>query len=388
MLALIKKRDKLRQEVAELERTTKVLHDSLIETQDSVLEKEKTLRKHKAEFRDVKRSSHLLSLAKKNTEEQSNTLKKSTQELEKQMKNLSPTLSKEADLERYRIDIENMGKLMQNSLNELLNEEPNIEKINSTKFTIGNNLASLLQAVPRPIFMKLIEEHQASEISAMKEKMQAISSCEDNIPEFIPENFQPLQKLLYELSWFYADTRARAKKTMNDAAVLKDELTELKSRVINRLGCVFKDDPEKLAEEQKLFELEIQVAQRKGAVEAMRSQLANLDDFCLQHEARQLEIEQKIATIERNSRLSDQLTALICTLARKRADTSKHVQQLVNQSQKLVTDDILPMLSKLDENIERSKHNFQKELDVYKELKPSQLFTVRLQKYVTMFARL
>ena len=356
----------------------------MVETQESSQEQEKKLKLQETEFRDLKRSSLLLGSAKSKVEEQAKSLRKSSLELEKHLNYLGPSLSNEADLERYRIDIENMSKLMQNSLNELLDDEPSLEKINATKFTIGNNLASLLQAIPRPVFMKLIEDHQASEISLTQQKLRALPLQDDITPDFIPENFQPLQKLLYEVSWVYADTRARARKARKSAASSRSELAELKSQILCRINDNFKDDSEKLLNEQKFFELEIQVALKKGAVDALRLQVEELDEFCLQHEARQLEIEQKIATIERNSRLSDQLTALICTMVRKRADNAKVVQQLTNQSRKIVNEDILPLLTKLKENIQLSKNNFDKELESYQQLKPSQLLNVRLAEYVNL----
>lgn len=382
-LALMRQREMLKEEIAELKKTTNVLHDSLVESKLLVQQKEKELRNQQLTFRDLKRSSYLLNLVRTNTEHKVQSLNKTSIELEKHFQSFSPALEKEADLERYKIDVENMSKLMKNSLSELLNEEPNIEKLSATKMTVGNNLASLLEALPRRLFMKLIQEQQQTEISSNSDKDSSSSPDQKNAAfEFIPENSkaQPLQKLLHELSWVKADTRARADKARSQISTLSNELDQLKSQVLQRLILLSDGDEHKLAIGQKLLEMEIQVASRKSAVDALRTNLEELDNFCSRYEARQAEIEQKIITIERNSRLSDHLTALTCTLARKRANNPRLVQQFANQSQKIVNEEINTICKELGEKIQLSKSNIEKELEICRQLKPSQLFNVQMEK--------
>lgn len=369
-------------EVAELKKSNSVLHESLIESRLSIQEKEKILKSQQFVFRDLKRSSHLLTLVKNSVDIKIKSLHKSTAELEKHLQLLAPSLEKGTDLERYKIDLENMSKLMQDSLNELLNEEPNIDKINSTKMGVGNNLATLLETLPRPLLMRLIQEQQESEISQQKQNGSAVPTQNNVTPDINQQtnNSQPLQKLLYELSWAYADTRARAETAKAKVDFMKSELALKKSQLFQRLNLFYNGDEKKIGIARKLIEMEIQVASRKSTVDTLRKNLEELDSFCSRYEARQAEIEEKIATIERNSRLSDHLTALICTLARKRANHSRIIQQLASQSQKLVKEDIKTYQDKLNESIKLSKLSLESEIDIYREFKPSELFYVRISK--------
>ena len=198
---------------------------------------------------------------KSNAEDCVKLLNQTTKEVEKHLQSLSPQIENEGDLERYKIDIENMCKLMQNSLNELLKEEPNIEKINATKMTVGNNLATLLETLPHPLFMKLIQEQQTTEISSRNQKDLMIPTQNNIALDFIPDNVEPLQKLLCDLSWFYIDTQTRAKNAKEKAETLKKELIEVKAEILRCLNTNFgAEDPKLVAEHLKLIETEIQVA--------------------------------------------------------------------------------------------------------------------------------
>ena len=338
------------------------------------------MRNQQLVFRDLKRSSHLLNLVKSNAEADVKSLKQTTSELEKNLKSLTPELENESDLERYKIDVANMCKLMQDSLNELLKEEPNIENVNATKMAVGNSLATLLETLPHSLFMKLIQEQQAAEISSWNRKDFSLPTQTTLALDFIPENVQPLQKLLYELSWYNADIRARAETAMNVALSLKKELAQLTSQTFQRLDILFDGEDNKIATARKLVEMEIQVAKRKGAIEALRKNQDEMENFCTRYEVRQAEIEQKIDTIERNSRLSDHLTALICTLARKRANNPCLVQQLASQSQRIVKEDICGIQNTLSKTIQLSKCNIEKELELYRQVRPSQLFVVNVER--------
>lgn len=317
-----------------------------------------------------------------NAEDCVKLLNQTTKEVEKHLQSLAPQIENEGDLERYKIDIENMCKLMQNSLNELLKEEPNIEKINATKMTVGNNLATLLETLPHPLFMKLIQEQQATEISSRNQKDLMIPTQNNIALDFIPDNVEPLQKLLYDLSWTYTDTQTRAKNAKEKAETLKKELIEVKAEILRCLNTNFgAEDPKLVAEHLKLIETEIQVAMRKGAIDGLRNILEESENFCTRYEARQADIEQKIVTIERNSRLSDHLTAIICTLARKRANNPNLLQQLANQSLRMVNEDFVAIHNTLSKTIQASKGNIiEKELELYQQLKPSQLFNVTVDK--------
>ena len=109
-LKLISQRDKLRQEIAELKKTTSVLHESLTGSKISVQDKEQELRKQQLAFRDFKRSSVILGSVKSNAEDCVKLLNQTTKEVEKHLQSLSPQIENEGDLERYKIDIENMCK--------------------------------------------------------------------------------------------------------------------------------------------------------------------------------------------------------------------------------------------------------------------------------------
>lgn len=340
------------------------------------------MRKQQLAFRDFKRSSVLLGSVKNNAEDSVKLFNQTTREVKKHLQSLAPEIGNETDLERYKIDIENMCKLMQNSLNELLKEEPNIEKINGTKMAVGNHLATLLETLPHPLFMKLIQEQQAAEISSRNQKEFMTPTQNDTALDFIPDNVEPLQKLLCDLSWTYTDTQTRAKNAKEKSEALKKELAEVKAEILQTLNTRFDaEDPKLAAAHLKQIETEIQVAKQKGAIDGLRKILEELEDFCTCYEARQADIEQKIVTIEGNSRLSDHLTAIICTLARKRANNPNLLQQLANQSLRMVNDELVAIHNTLDKTIKASKGNIiEKELELYQQLKPSQLFNSNVDK--------
>jgi len=353
-----------------------------MESKTTAQEKEQELRKQEHAFRDFKRSSVLLSLVKSNIEENVTLFNQTTREVKKHLQSLAPKIGNETDLERYKIDIENMCKLMQNSLNELLNEEPNLEKINATKMAVGNQLATLLETLPHPLFMKLIQEQQAAEISSRNQK-ELMTPTQDNAAlDFIPDNIEPLQKLLCDLSWTYTDTQTRAKNAKEKSEALKKELAEVKAEILRTLNTRFgAEDPKLGAAHLKQIETEIQVARQKGAIDGLRKILEELENFCTCYEARQADIEQKIVTIEANSRLSDHLTAIICTLARKRANNPNLVQQLANNSLRMVNEDLVGIHNTLNKTIQTSKGNMiEKEIELYQQLKPGQLFNSSVDK--------
>ncbi|KAI9552146.1 hypothetical protein GHT06_022483 [Daphnia sinensis] len=387
---LVTQKEKLEQEIADLRKTNGVLYDSLTEAKTSIQKQEVELRKKQLAFRDLKRSSVLLNLVKNNVGDNIKSLNKNAKEIEKQFLSLAPQLENEADLERYKIDIENMCKLMQNSLNELLKEDPNIEKINSTKMAVGNNLATLLETLPHPLFMKLIQEQQAADVSAINHKDFRLPQQSNTAPDFIPDNVQPLQKLLYEISWYHTETATRAEDAKKQAVPLKQELEKIKANILQSLQMRFDAEDPKLADEHfKAIEMEIQLASRKGAIESLRKNLEELENFCTLYEARQADIEQKILTIESNSRLSDHLTALICTLARKCSNSPALLQQLVNQSLRMINEDFPALHNTLSNFINSSQGNFvEKELELYRQLKPSQLFNVRMDTKLVPVNRL
>lgn len=365
----------------DLKKSIDILSNSKIETKVSIGKKEKELENQKLGIRDLKRSSFLLETAKKHIEENVKSMNQSTAEVEKQLHALIPRIESEVEIERYKIDVKNMCHLMQNSLNELLNEEPNFDKMNETKISVGSKLATLLEVLPHPFFMKLIQEQQATEISLMAQKSALNPQFKEAI-DFVPEHVQPLQKLLYELSWYYASIRTRAKIAKNKTKTLREELTEMKLQTIQRLKLYFEGDDEKLADALLLLDMEIQVASKKVAVDALRKNLEDLDNFCKSYEARHTELEEKITAIEKNSRLSDHLTTLICTLARKRVSNPGVVQQLITQCQQKIKDDLKAVNLSLKDRIEASKSNVDKELELFRHLRPSQLFNVKIEKYV------
>lgn len=348
----------------------------------SLQKQEVELMKKQLSFRDFKRSSALLTLVKSNVEESAKSLKQNAKEIEKQFQSLAPQLENEEDLERYKIDIENMCKLMQNSLNELLKEDPDIEKINATKMSVGNKLATLLETLPHPLFMKLIQQQQAADAAAINHKDFRLPKQSDTAPDFIPDNVQPLQKLLYEISWYHTETATRAETAKKQVIPLKQELEKVKANILETLHMRYDAEDPKLADEHyKVIEMEIQLASRKAAIESLRTNLEELENFCTRYQARQADIEQKILTIESNSRLSDHLTALICTLARKRTNSPALLQQLITQSQRMVNEDFPAVHKTLSDFIESSQCSFvEKELDLYRQLSPSQLFSVRVDK--------
>jgi hypothetical protein len=68
-------------------------------------------------------------------------------------------------------------------------------------------------------------------------------------------------------------------------------------------------------------------------------------------------------------------------LARKRANNPNLVQQLANQSLRMVNEDLVAIHNTLDKTIKASKGNIiEKELELYQQLKPSQLFNSIVDK--------
>ena len=333
-------------------------------------------------FKDFKRSTFLLHSVKNKIQMDIKHLKQIVKDLERNLESLLPRLlEKESNLDSFRIDIEKMCHSMQTSLDELLNKDPNMEKINQTKLAVGNNLATLLDTLPHPTFMQLIEEQQKSEVS-LKAKIEKLGNeTNSELQTYLPGELQPLQKLLYSLSWFHAQCRFRADSSRLKTEKLKKELEILKVDITEHLKILGCED-QMLSQVLVRVDLEIQVNSRKAAIKSLAGNLKQLDDFCLSAEANQQEIEQKIETIEHNSRIADHLSALICTLARKHADNSRAVQQSVTRLQGLVEQDMKSSQQNLAESIRVFQSDLGKELELYKQVKPCQLFHTKLERYV------
>jgi len=388
-LSLLKERDKLQLEIAELTKTTKILNDSINETTATVHQKEKELLRMQQAFKDFKRSTFLLHSVKNKMQSDVKHLKQVVKDLEKNLQSLLPRLvEKESNQDSFRIDIEKMCRSMQTSLDELLNKDPNMEKINQTKLDVGSNLATLLDTLPHPLFMQLIEEQQKSEVS-LKAKIETLGNeANSHLQTIVPGELQPLQKLLYSLSWFHAQCRFRADSSRLQTERLKSEMVMLKADITEHLKTNLGCEDQLLSQVLLLVDLEIQVSSRKAATKSLTENIKQLDDFCLSAEANQQEIEHKIETIERNSRIADHLSALICTLARKHADNSRAVQQSVTRLQGLVERDVKCSQNDLSEGIRVFQSNSGKELELYKQVKPCQLFHTKLESKLVPISRL
>ena len=383
----MKERDRLLQECGELAKSVNVLQSSIKETRMTVQEKEKELASHQLAFQNLERSSFMLQHFAKQTEQQIKKLDHIASNLEKNLQALFIHSEKDMDISRFKIDVEVMCQKLQQSLVELTQEEPRMEKIQDVKKSVRNSLADLMKTVPRPLLLRLIQEQQETDISNWS-KMSASSlpptiNSESDPDASAREQVQPLQKLLYELAWFYTDSRSRGAKAKKQAAGLKEKLNTLDFELRRQLDSHFST-----AEEGQLLidvalqltQVEIQEAKRKAAAESLRNALSNLENFCLRSEACQADIEQKIVTIERNSRMADHLNSLICTLARKHVENPRAIQQSITRLQCVTDEEIKAARSHLSKNVDLSKDSVLKEMEQFRQLKPCQLFNISIEK--------
>jgi len=386
---LLNEREKLRLEVAELTKTTEILIESINETRASIHSKEKELVNHQLTFKDMKRSTFLLQNVKNKISNDVKRIKQIIKDLEKNLSSLLPQLeSKESNLDRFRIDIEKMSQKMQNSLNELSNEDPNLEAINQSKLDVGSNLATLLDILPHPLFIQLIEEQQKSQISTKIETSGNRQLNDNKLRIHSPPEVQPLQKLLYNLSWYHTQCLFNADNTRNKTEKLKSELSALKVDISEHLKIHLGCDETILNDLVQLIDKEIQLNSRQAAVKVLTENIQRLNGFCLRSEANQAEIEKKITTIERNSRFSDHLSALITTLARKHANNSTVIHTSITRLQGLVNEDVKNSHRVLSECIRVRQSDFNKELELYKQVKPSQFLKTNVDGKAMPIVRL
>ena len=351
------------------------------EISSTIQEKEKKLYLITQTNEDLKRTTMLLNKNRNQIHDRAKFLNQKIKELENCLHSLIPRSEKESDLDKFKIDLEKMCNSMQNSLNELVDEDPNMDTIHGSKVEIGKNLANLLDNLPHTTFLRLIQEQQESEMALKKavESSAPIPQPDEKLT-FSPADVQPLQKLLYNLSWFHTQSASRASKAKSSIIVLKREMASLKSELDQHISDIFPTDDKTKSAARHLMELEIQVASRKAAVDSMQRNLDDFMNFCSRSEANQLDIERKIATIESNSYVADHLSLLICTLARKHANNGRLLQQSVNRLQRLATDDLKAVRSSLHDHVRASQANVGKEWDLFKQLKPCQLLSVPVER--------
>ena len=358
------------------------------DTAGGVCQGEKELLRIQQTFKDLKQSTVLLHNIKYKIQSDIKHLKQIVRDLEKNVESLLPQLAGEgSNLDSFRIVMEKMCRTMRTSLDGLVTEDPDAEKMNKIKINVGNDLATVLDTLPHPFFMTLIEEQQKSEVS-LKTKVESLGNETNNqLQTALPGDLQPLQKLLYSLSWFHAQCRSRADSSRARTEKLKREVETLKADIIEHLKINLGCEDQILTQLLVLVDLEIQVNGRKAAVKCLTDNIKQLDDFCLSAEANQEEIEKKIDMIEQNSRIADHLSAVICTLARKHANNSRDVRQNVDRLQDLVERDIKSSHRDLAESIRVSQGHLGKELELYKQVKPCQLFHTKLERYVQLYLK-
>lgn len=369
----------MQQEVAELTRSTKGLEDSVLEAKQIVVQKEKDLACHQLVFKEIERKSHILRYLTAQTQDQIKFVNQTTTQLKKYVEKLSLPRGDEALLvDRYRIDVGLMCQQLQKTLDELLQNEPNMEKIQAEKTNVKKKLADLMELLPRADFLQLIQEQQEYDISQWIKILES-SVSQNCLPEnldFAPGNVQPLQKLLYELSWFYTESRSRAERASNEATLLKRELEDLQSEIRQHLNTQLPRDDEKIFDSAlNLIQNEIQAARRRAITEALRKSLTVLDDSCMKSEANQAEIKEKIAKIESNSKLAEHLSFLMCTLARKHANNPLNILQSAKQLQNIASEEANSVNDRLSCNIVQCNGSLKKEFELFQEVTASNLFT-------------
>ena len=381
--ALVKEREKLKKEIAELKKNNQLLNDNITETKTAIEERQLENLKQKLAFRDEKRSAYFLGLVQNNIKGQVKEVNQFSSEIDRSMESLVPKMEKENNLDRYKIDIQQLCEAMQSSLTELLEEQPNYEVIETTKKKVGSKLSDLLDTLPPSVFLKLMQEQVESDISGFKSGKPIPLFQQDEMDklEYPLEEVQPLQKLLYNIAWVYADSCSRAKKAKLKADSLKDELEKAKSEATEMVKNHFIGDNHNLNAALKTMELKVHTACQQAAIVVLNKNIEELQNFCTQHEANQAQVAKQIQNIERNSNLSEHLSTLILTLARKHSNYPQVIEQTTNRLQKIVKEDLHSLFNVLLNDIAKSKGGLEKELELYTQLKPSQLFTVNIDKY-------
>lgn len=380
----MKERDKLKREIAELKKNNQLLDDNITETKAAIEECQLENLKQKLSFRDEKRSAYFLGLVQNNIKGQVKEVNQFSSELDRRIEALVPKMEeKENNLDRYKIDIQQLCEAMQSSLNELLEEQPNYEVIDSTKKNVSSKLSALLDTLPPSVFVKLMQEQVQSDLSAFKSGKTTPLFQQDEMEklQYTPEEVQPLQKLLHNIAWAYADSHSRAKKAKFKADSLKEELEKVKSEATQMVRNHFTGDNRNLNAALKAMELKAHTACQQAAIAVLNKNIEELQNFCAQHEAYQAQVAKQIQNIERNSNLSEHLSTLILTLARKHSNYHQVIEQTTNRLQKIVKEDLHSLFNVLLNELANSKGGLEKELELYMQLKPSQLFTVNIDKY-------
>ena len=377
----------MKKEIAEIKKTNQLLKDDLSETKAAIEEQEHEKTKQNLSFRDEKRSSYFLGLVQNNIKGQITEVNKFASGFDKNIEALAPKMENQNNLDRYKIDIQQMCQEMQDSLNELLQEQPNNEKIENGKKNVGSRLSTLLETLPPSVFLKLMQEQVEKDIFSFKTgKSIPPFLQQDGIEklDYAPEEVQPLQKLLYNAAWAYADCRSRAKKTQLKALSLEGELQRVKAEATELVRNHFSGDSHKLKAALNTMESNIKAACEEATIAVLKKHHDELENFCAQHETNRAEVVKQIENIERNSRLSEHLSTLIFTLARKHSKFPKLIEETTNRLQSIVKEDLTVSFNVLLNEISKSRDGLEKEFELYTQLRPSQLFTVTLDKYFTI----
>lgn len=374
------KRNKLQQEISELENQNKKLSDQLMDNRSKLALRTRYLTHYQSLVRDHKRSIFLLNILTTRIHHQISSLRDSSSISEAKISNFIPFRILDGNEDRYKIDVAKMSKLMQESLAELIVENPNLEKIQILKHEVGLCLATLLTKLPHPHFLKLLLECQEADVNKIYQLTSSRGDIDLHDLELINQSANSVQELVSNLSWFCVDQYNFSEKKGKVAESLKKQLLLLNIDIQQQLDQLFqgRDDMLKIARE--LVNLRVKYDSYEATLMALKKTLAEMQGRCSTMEINRDEVESTNSLIEKNSCLVEHYSTLICTLAKKHAENATLVDREITDLKCLLNDKAPSLRSSLVGAARSTRKNLERHEVFFCTFKSSKFHHSRVEK--------
>ena len=372
----------MRKDVAELERGDNLLEDNVRDMNAVTRDKCKKVESLTETFKDLRRFLVLEKELERGLQKDVKSIGGSIQELERMSQSLTPKLSCETDVDRFKINLEEMCKSMEASLDEFSNEEPNMDAVHNSKLNTGNNLATLLEQLPHHLLIGLLNEMQDAELDNLQnslKKMRSFSEVDKQYSvDLDSKKIRPLQKLLYDLSTYHKQLLSTSSRTQRQVEAAEQEVAALRADLYSLVGNTFADGDEQTA--RQLIDAELQVSSRKASVEALRSQLLQLEKSCLERAATEAEFKIQLMKLESNAKLADHLSTLICALVRKHGDNPRRIEQVITHLQSVAKQYLKESQENLCKLLSETRNYVGEEFQLFYKIKPQSFFHIAIEK--------
>lgn len=307
-------------------------------------------------------------------------LRDSSSASEGKISNFIPTMIPDGNEERYKIDVAKMSKLMQESLVELILESPNIEKIQSLKQEVGLCLATLLTRIPHPHFLRLLQECQEADSSKISQLTVTKSYVDLHDLDLINQSINSVQQQLSDLSWFYANQLSFSESKSKLADNLKRQLNTLHADIQNQFEISFQSREDLLKIAKELVRINVKYASYDATLTALKKISTELRKNCASIEANRDEVESANERIDKNVRLMDHYSTLICTLAKKHAENISLMTGEIRNLMRLLNDEAPSLRTTLISAADSTRNHLERNEAFFYTFKPSTYFHTKVER--------